>query len=567
MASTGTHVRIRHPQGLASTRDTHGSGGFDPTVSGLPYGMARDGEQTALPDLGPGAVVTGHFDPSAAAPQVDNAPARQAVAPTNIANVIIDADGITILDGALTIKDSLGNTVASDGRWQNGSGTVVIDSGGITISDGALTIEDYTGSSVLGAAGFDGSWTQYLLLGVYNGAFKAGALSSGLTAETEVGSGSTPSQYALSLSSDIPYWVIDTVTGNVTYGISDDATYGRVFQVTKSVAVGGTLSMYQDIPVGSDTDFFSLWLNMLLVPSEFAVAVTCKVYYSQRDSGHAIIGAESGPIDTLTGSTATLDYSSYPYMTNIFGLGVMDEDIRYVRVRLEIALATTAAVHGSKFQLIQMQAKQRSLSPPIAMTPLRDTTASLILDTLQSDMTKLNLLVGENPSAARPLEIFGGGVIISPSSGTPSLGFASSYGGTPDVNLYRGAADVLRTDDVFIGAGLKTYGSTYSYVQFLSSGDTTEALIDWGSGGSNLLRIGVYGTDAGHTFREAMRFDANATVAQIGFFGTAAVARTTWGAPTTTDTRTTFADAVTLTELAKRVGTLIKDLRSLGLLG
>jgi hypothetical protein len=65
----------------------------------------------------------------------------------------------------------------------------------------------------------------------------------------------------------------------------------------------------------------------------------------------------------------------------------------------------------------------------------------------------------------------------------------------------------------------------------------------------------------------AISFGANATAPLLGFYGTAPVARVTWGAPTTTDTRTTFADTVTLVELAKRVGTLIKDLRALGLLG
>lgn len=53
-----------------------------------------------------------------------------------------------------------------------------------------------------------------------------------------------------------------------------------------------------------------------------------------------------------------------------------------------------------------------------------------------------------------------------------------------------------------------------------------------------------------------------------GFYGNTPVARQTYGAPTGTATRTTFATgSVTLAQLAERVKALIDDLRSVGLLG
>lgn len=53
----------------------------------------------------------------------------------------------------------------------------------------------------------------------------------------------------------------------------------------------------------------------------------------------------------------------------------------------------------------------------------------------------------------------------------------------------------------------------------------------------------------------------------VGFYGATPVARQTYGAPTGTATRTTFAtDSVTLPQLAERVKALIDDLRSVGLM-
>ena len=125
------------------------------------------------------------------------------------ATVTIDSTGITILDGALTIKDSSGNTTASDGVWQNGPGTVVINSSGITITNGALTLSDQFGNNVITGGGFGSSWLDFIDSRVYNAQFGAGSLS-GITAATEVGTGATAADYLASLSNDVPYWVIGT---------------------------------------------------------------------------------------------------------------------------------------------------------------------------------------------------------------------------------------------------------------------------------------------------------------------------------------------------------------------
>jgi len=145
-------------------------------------------------------------------------------------------------------------------------------------------------------------------------------------------------------------------------------------------------------------------------------------------------------------------------------------------------------------------------------------------------------------------------------SGTSGAGM--TIGG--DVTLYRSAADVLKTDDNFHAtSGMKIVGSNYAS---LTVGPETgqRGFIDHDTGGSGIFRIGQF--DSGGTFRIGIIIDGQSGP-KLGFFGNSAAARTTYGAPTTTVDRATFSDSVTLGELAQRVGTLIADLRTLGLLG
>lgn len=58
----------------------------------------------------------------------------------------------------------------------NGPATVVIDASGITIEDGALTLKDEFGSTVLVSSGFQGSWADFVSTGVYNGVLRSGVL-------------------------------------------------------------------------------------------------------------------------------------------------------------------------------------------------------------------------------------------------------------------------------------------------------------------------------------------------------------------------------------------------------
>jgi hypothetical protein len=80
---------------------------------------------------------------------------------------------------------------------------------------------------------------------------------------------------------------------------------------------------------------------------------------------------------------------------------------------------------------------------------------------------------------------------------------------------------------------------------------TTAMIVYGGAAGATAVNItGTFDHDGGF----------------VGFYGAAPVARQTYGAPTGTATRTTFAtDSVTLIELARRVKAIVDDLRSVGL--
>jgi hypothetical protein len=92
------------------------------------------------------------------------------------------------------------NATCSISLVSNSGATVVIDSTGITITNGKLTLQDEWGSSVIGASGFSGNWTEFILSGLYNGAFRSGVAGT-------VGLGRT---------SALPYWTVSNVAGTPT---------------------------------------------------------------------------------------------------------------------------------------------------------------------------------------------------------------------------------------------------------------------------------------------------------------------------------------------------------------
>jgi hypothetical protein len=184
----------------------------------------------------------------------------------------------------------------------DGSARVIIDSDGITILDGRIFLSDEAGDTVLNAAGFGGSWVDYLSNGFYNGTF-AGGTTNAITAVTETGGGDTNAEYAASISSDLPYWIIYGYTGG-------GGTFSRIVD---STSVGGhaliwngivDAEIYQDVPV-TPGQFYSFFLNWKY--SVTAGEISQTIGYQFRDSTHGAIGSRvnNGLTYTTTQSTYT----------------------------------------------------------------------------------------------------------------------------------------------------------------------------------------------------------------------------------------------------------------------
>lgn len=251
---TGVHVKYRHPgAGVVQTRSTHGALGFDAAVGGMPYGVARDGEQTQLPDYAPGSVdgsIIGdavirasHIIPETLSldlfAETIRPPSIVDTLPTlpdasyiegqlaflttdgklyrNVADVwTVEVDGADILANSITAGQIAAGAIATDELAagaittekfhvgakapgvENSTAEVLIDSDGLTILNGKLSLLDAAGTSVLTAAGFQGSWLTFVRTGMYNAQFGAGTLGPLVytTGIENVKAGST----------ELPYW-------------------------------------------------------------------------------------------------------------------------------------------------------------------------------------------------------------------------------------------------------------------------------------------------------------------------------------------------------------------------
>jgi hypothetical protein len=107
--------------------------------------------------------------------------------------------------------------------------------------------------------------------------------------------------------------------------------------------------------------------------------------------------------------------------------------------------------------------------------------------------------------------------------------------------------------------GNQSVASTVTKVWRTSGHNVAYDVLVTVSGGSAVAGTGSYTLSSG-----SQRFSCT----QMGFFGNAVVSRQTYGAPTGVGNRLTFdTESVTLVELARRVKSMIDDLRRLGLLG
>jgi hypothetical protein len=182
----------------------------------------------------------------------------------------------------------------------DGTAKVTIDSDGITIIDGKIFLLDEGGDTVLNAAGFGGSWVDFLSNGFYNGTF-AGGTTTAIAAVTEVSGGDTNADYAASISSNLPYWVVYGYTGGGgTFSRVSDGTSVGSFALKWDGIVDA--EVYQDVPITSG-QFYSFFMNWKRSVSAGEISQT--IGYQFRDATHGAIGSRVNNALTYTTSQAS----------------------------------------------------------------------------------------------------------------------------------------------------------------------------------------------------------------------------------------------------------------------
>lgn len=158
---------------------------------------------------------------------------------------------------------------------RNTSGTVLID-------DTGITIKDEFSEAVMTAAGFSGSWTDFVSLGLYNARFLYGTIGA----------------LAMGRTSAMPYWTLAQVAGSPT---ATKLSGGGV--EVKFSALSDVLSLSSD-----------------LVPVHQGVRYAVPVYASRFSAGGGSSPAYSVKVSWYTGASALIS-------TSTLATGVIDSGL------------------------------------------------------------------------------------------------------------------------------------------------------------------------------------------------------------------------------------------------
>lgn len=258
------------------------------------------------------------------------------------ADVVIDANGLTVLNGAINVTSG-GNTVIEDGvvRFVENTGAdVTIDATGLTILNGRIFLADYTGQSVLTPSGFAGAWTDFIAAYVYNATFRGTANDA--TAVTLVSDG-LGANYEPSLSLLIPNWVVAAVS-NATYSTLNVEPTGLYLE--KTGASAASITVFQDVPVadGMFIDFNAIgW-----VQSVEAVDHTVEMYLTELDADHELLagGLEDELIMVVVDRNFVGSSDFAMLQSWQFSPGT-----KFARVTLVMSIAATVTTHTSYIAL------------------------------------------------------------------------------------------------------------------------------------------------------------------------------------------------------------------------
>ncbi len=167
----------------------------------------------------------------------------------------------------------------------NSQGNVRVEDDGLHVTDGAIFIEDAFGQNVLTGAGFGATWMDFIDSHVYNNSFRAGSTDD-ITAATESGGGDTIAEYEDSISDDLPYWVVKSLTvgsngGYIRRVADSDSVSGYSLEIANDIDV----TIYQDIPI-SPGQRYAVYFNWKRAASPTS-EVTTVVGIQFLDRNHA----------------------------------------------------------------------------------------------------------------------------------------------------------------------------------------------------------------------------------------------------------------------------------------
>lgn len=217
---------------------------------------------------------------------------------------------------------------------KNSTSEVLIDSDGITILNGKINLLDQFGASALTALGFQGSLRTFIQSGgLYNADFAASTVS--ILSVSESSLGETTALYEASLSSALPFWVVSEVPGTGALRVRSDPTTpsGRYLRFTWSSGTDEA-EIYQDIPInratsgdhiavgvlGGETGAYEArygsytisnpethYLRIRLQFAEDSSAARITLLISERDNDHGIIGSETAVAVLMTAAASAID--------------------------------------------------------------------------------------------------------------------------------------------------------------------------------------------------------------------------------------------------------------------
>jgi len=207
---------------------------------------------------------------------------------------------------------------------------------------------------------------------------------------------------------------------------------------------------------------------------------------------------------------------------------------------------------------------------PVGISRPVDITAAVVITTTAGGAFMVGAGVDKTFQVNTVNSPAGGGIIVFGTPGAGNGGTIVALGTTADERLVIQAkgAGALHID----GTPLYMNNSTTANIVCYGMLDVRKQIVSTNSANGSIVVVGIGGIGVGGDINAGGTIKAIGNIATEGFFvidGTTVVKNQVpgWGTPTTTVDRTTFDNAATLPDVAKRLGTLINDLRGHGLIG